>query len=318
MIDFLTSLVDNPFDHPLFVPTVVRVAILLGSAALVIVVIERKRLATIRQSNLFEKVASWSVMAPLYLIAIFVAGPVGFVIVAFMIVQGLSEYSRLMALRRRYAWLLVASGLATLALTSLLTDYFLLAPLIFFVLVTAVPILTGDIRDAHRQVTGALFGYIYIPFMLSYLAFIKVLEPDGVEILLLTGIGVALSDVTAFTVGSIVKGPKLSPAVSPNKTWAGAVGNLAGAYAGWSIMWFALPDDWTLVTRLLAPAVIGVASLYGDLIQSFVKRDFGVKDTGDLLPGFGGLLDRIDSLLIALPLGYYAIIISQHFSAGPR
>jgi phosphatidate cytidylyltransferase len=203
-------------------------------------------------------------------------------------------------------------------LTGLLTPYFLFAPLLFFVLVTLVPILTGQIEGAHAQVTSTLFGYLYIPFFLAYLVYIKLVESDGLEILLLVGIGVALSDILAFTVGKVFGGPALAPAVSPNKTWAGAAGNLIGAYLGWALMWFAIPDEWSLATRLLAPAIIGAAALWGDLIESFVKRDFGVKDAGDLLPGFGGLLDRIDSLLMALPITYYAIVITQHFTVGPR
>jgi phosphatidate cytidylyltransferase len=312
------SLVDNPFGHELFLPTVARVGALLGVAAVVVLIVERKRLAHIRDSSLFKKVLSWSVMAPAYLAAVFIGGPVGFLIVGFMIVQGLAEYSRLIGLRRRYSWLLLGSGVATFAFTGTLTQFFLLAPLAFFVVVTAFPIVTGDITDAHHQVTGSLFGYIYIPFMLSYLAFIKVLELDGVEILVLTGIAVALSDIVAFTVGSLIGGPKLAPMISPNKTWAGAAGNVVGAYAGWLLMWFAIPGDWSLTTRLAVPAITAVAALYGDLTQSFVKRDFGVKDAGDLLPGFGGLLDRIDSFLVGLPLSYYAIVISQHFTVGPR
>ncbi|MGH2661595.1 MAG: phosphatidate cytidylyltransferase [Actinomycetota bacterium] len=83
-------------------------------------------------------------------------------------------------------------------------------------------------------------------------------------------------------------------------------------------MWFLIPDEWSITTRLLVPVVTAAAAVYGDLIKSFVKRDFGVKDAGDLLPGFGGLLDRIDSLLVGLPITYYAIVISQHFTVGPR
>lgn len=318
MTTALAALVDNPLDNDLFLPTLVRVTILLGVGALLVAIVERKRLAQIRDSSLFQKVLSWSVMAPTFLAAIFVGGPVGLVVVGFLIVQGLAEYNRLVGMARRYAWLLVISGVATLVFTGGLTRFFLFAPLAFFVLVTVLPIVTGDVHDAHRQVTSALFGYIYIPFMLSYLVFIKVLEPDGIEILILVGLSVALSDIVAFIMGSLLGGPKLAPAVSPNKTWAGAAGNLLGAYAGWVLMWFAIPDTWSLTTRLLVPAVTGVAALYGDLIQSLVKRDFGVKDAGQLLPGFGGLLDRIDSLLVGLPLSYYAIVISQHFTVGPR
>jgi phosphatidate cytidylyltransferase len=82
-------------------------------------------------------------------------------------------------------------------------------------------------------------------------------------------------------------------------------------------MWFAIPEEWSVATRFVTPTVLGFAALWGDLIESFVKRDFRVKDAGTLLPGFGGVLDRIDSLLVALPISYYAIVITQHFTVAP-
>ena len=255
-------------------------------------------------------------LAPIFLAAIFVGGPFGLAIVGFMVVQALSEYIRLVGLRRRYAWVLMGAGVATLVGTATLAAYFLFAPLVFLPLIVGVPIFGGDTADAHRQVSGSLFGFIYIPFFLSYLVFIDVIEQNGLEILLIAGVTIALSDVLAYTIGSSVGGPKLAKAVSPNKTWAGAAGNVVGAYLAWLLMGFAIPSTWTGLTIVVAPAVMGLASLYGDLVQSFVKRDFGVKDAGTLLPGFGGILDRIDSLLLALPMGYYAIEISQHFTAA--
>jgi phosphatidate cytidylyltransferase len=318
MIEVVGAILLNPLDSPFFEPTIIRVAGLLAVGFLLVLVVERKRLGELRSSSLFQKVFSWSVMAPTFLAAIFFSGIVGLVVIGYMVVQTSSEYIRLVGIRRRYGWLLVLAGVATLVLTGLLHQYFLFAPLLFFVVVTLVPIVTGEVEGAHYQVTSTLFGYLYIPFFLSYLVLIRLVEPDGVPILLVVGISVALSDVLAFTVGSMVGGPKLAPTVSPNKTWAGAVGNVIGAFAGWGLMWFLIPDEWSITTRLLVPVVTAAAAVYGDLIKSFVKRDFGVKDAGDLLPGFGGLLDRIDSLLVGLPITYYAIVISQHFTVGPR
>lgn len=314
----IAALLDNPLDHELFLPSVIRIGTLLLAGVLVVVLVERKPWGELRKTSLFQRVFSWSVMAPTFLAAIFVGGPVGLVVIVYLIIQGLAEYTRLVGIGRRYSWLLVLAGLATPILTALLSPYFLFAPLAFFVVVTLLPILSGEVENAHVQLTSTLFGYLYIPFFLSYLVFIRVTELDGLEILLLIGVGVALSDVVAFVVGSVVGGPKLAPRVSPNKTWAGLAGNMLGALGGWALMWFAIPDEWSLATRIIAPIVLGLAAAWGDLIESFVKRDFQVKDAGDLLPGFGGLLDRIDSLLVALPIGYYAIVITQHFTAGPR
>jgi phosphatidate cytidylyltransferase len=310
----LAVIIHNPLKNHLFWPSVIRVAALLVAGVLIVALVERKPLAQLRQSVLFKRIFSWSAMAPTFLAAIFFGGVVGLVVIAYLVIQGLAEYIRLVRIGRRYAWLLIVSGLLTLVLTGLLPRYFLFAPLAFFILVTLIPIASGDVEGAHYQVTSSLFGYLYIPFFLAYLVFIRVVEPDGVQMLLFIGVAVALSDVLAFVVGSLLKGPKLASKVSPHKTWSGVGGNLAGAYGGLALMWFALPREWSGVTLVVAPLAVAFAAVWGDLMESFIKRDFGVKDAGDLLPGFGGLLDRIDSLLIALPLAYYAILISEHFT----
>lgn len=310
------AIVQNPLDSDFFWPTVGRVAALLALGAVVVAVVERKPFHQLRRTLLFQRVFSWSTMAPTFVAAVFVGGVVGFAVVAYLVMQGLAEYVRLVGLTRRYAWLLVGAGLATLLGAGLLPQYFLFAPLAFFALVTTVPIASGEVEGAHAQVTASLFGYVYIPFALSYLAFIKVVEPDGVQLLMFIGVSVALSDVLAFVVGSIFKGRKLAPNVSPNKTWSGVAGNAVGAYGGLALMWYLVPDEWSTLTVALAPAAVALASVWGDLMESFVKRDFGVKDAGDLLPGFGGLLDRIDSLLVALPLTYYVVLVSEHFTTG--
>lgn len=317
-MDTMAAVFSNPFDDPLFAPTATRIGALLVVGALLVAVIERKPWPELRETTLFKRVLSWSVMAPTFLVAVFVGGPIGLAIIVYLIIQGLAEYQRLVGIERSYAWLLVFAGVATPLLTGLLSPYFLFAPLAFFVLVTLIPIVTGRVEGAHLQVTSALFGFMYLPFFLSYLVFIRVVEPDGVEMLLLVGVSVALSDVVAFVVGSTLGGPRVAPKVSPNKTWTGVGGNIVGAFAGLALMWFAIPDDWSLATRIITPAVLGLAALWGDLIESFVKRDFKVKDAGTLLPGFGGVLDRIDSLLVALPISYYAIVITQHFTFSPR
>jgi phosphatidate cytidylyltransferase len=312
----LAAIVRNPLDNDMFWPTVARAAGLLLLGALAVILAERKRLSELRETVLFQRVFSWAVMAPTFLAAVFVGGVVGLVILAYLVVQGLAEYSRLVVLHRRYRWALLLAGLATLAMTGVLSRYFLFAPLGFFVGVTALPIVTGEVEGAHYQVTSSLFGYIYIPFALSYLVYIRVVERFGVEMLLLVAFAVALSDVFAFLLGSALGGPKLVPKVSPHKTWSGVVGNFVGAYAALGLMWFAIPHEWSGYTLVIAPGVAAIAAVWGDLLESFVKRDFGVKDAGGLLPGFGGILDRIDSLLIGLPLTYYAISISEHFTRG--
>jgi phosphatidate cytidylyltransferase len=122
------------------------------------------------------------------------------------------------------------------------------------------------------------------------------------------GLAVALSDVAAFTCGKLFGRRPLAPSVSPNKTWEGAVGNYLGAAAAIGIMRFAVAGL-PLETQVLLPVVIATAALFGDLFESLLKRSSGVKDAGSWLPGFGGLLDRIDSLLFVLPAAYYFVLM---------
>jgi phosphatidate cytidylyltransferase len=106
------------------------------------------------------------------------------------------------------------------------------------------------------------------------------------------------SDIGAYAFGRLIGGPKLAPALSPNKTWAGAVGGLASAMVIGGLAAAAYTAD-PPALLLAISAFVAIAAQAGDLIESFAKRCFNVKDSGGLIPGHGGLLDRLDSLLAA-------------------
>jgi phosphatidate cytidylyltransferase len=121
------------------------------------------------------------------------------------------------------------------------------------------------------------------------------------------GLSIALSDVGAFTIGRLFGRHRLAPAVSPNKTWEGAAGNVVGAYVGVALMRFAFPPDFPLPVAVGLPLVVAIGCVWGDLIESLFKREFGMKDVGTWLPGFGGMLDRVDSLIVVAPLSYFLL-----------
>lgn len=108
------------------------------------------------------------------------------------------------------------------------------------------------------------------------------------------------ADIGAFAVGSLLKGPKLWPRFSPNKTWSGFFGGLAAAMGAGTAM-AALPYfQLSLWAAAFIGLAVGLATMAGDLWESALKRRFGVKDSGDLIPGHGGLLDRVDGLMFAV------------------
>jgi phosphatidate cytidylyltransferase len=109
------------------------------------------------------------------------------------------------------------------------------------------------------------------------------------------------SDIGAYVVGRLVGGPKLAPSISPGKTWSGAIGGLVAAALVGSGVAFSAGGRLPLPHCLAIAVILGVASQIGDLLESWFKRHFGVKDSGRSIPGHGGLLDRLDGMLTAAP-----------------
>ena len=130
------------------------------------------------------------------------------------------------------------------------------------------------------------------------------------SLMLLLLLGVALNDVYAFTFGKLLGRRKLCPNTSPNKTVAGAVGALLGTTLTVTLLGLlVLPNaqEMRWPHLVLAGLMLSVCGQLGDLMLSAIKRDVGLKDTGTLLPGHGGLLDRADSLLLAAPAAFHFV-----------
>ena len=109
-------------------------------------------------------------------------------------------------------------------------------------------------------------------------------------------------DIGAYLVGRMIGGPRLAPRISPGKTWSGAVGGLLAAVAAGLLVAHFLADGCDLGAAALIAALLGIVAQAGDLLESFVKRRLEVKDSGHLIPGHGGLFDRLDGVLAAAPV----------------
>ena len=131
---------------------------------------------------------------------------------------------------------------------------------------------------------------------------------DGALLLLFLAASVFSFDTFAYAVGRTVGRHRLAPSISPGKTWEGLVGGSAGALAAGALfsIWVDLPASWL---ALLA-AVVGLAGQIGDLLESALKRAVGAKDSSRLIPGHGGVLDRIDSFTTALPAGLALLLLA--------
>jgi phosphatidate cytidylyltransferase len=163
-------------------------------------------------------------------------------------------------------------------------------------------------RVSVIQSATVFLGALYIGYGGEALATLRGL-PRGWAWLLLLLAAIWMTDTAAYFVGHRVGGPKLWPSISPNKTVSGAVGGMTAAAIGTvGVGYFCIPgfDLWSYA---LLGVIISVTGQLGDLVESAFKRAAGVKDSGALLPGHGGLLDRVDSLLFAAPFTMYLIQI---------
>ncbi|MEV6347227.1 phosphatidate cytidylyltransferase [Actinoplanes sp. NPDC051851] len=160
----------------------------------------------------------------------------------------------------------------------------------------------------RRDFTPSVLIAVYVPFLLSFAALL-VRPEDGQWRVLATVVGVVLSDTGGYAAGVFLGSHPMAPKISPKKSWEGFAGSVTASALGSAGLLFALMDV-PVYYGLLFGAVISVVAVMGDLAESMLKRDLGVKDMSNLLPGHGGLMDRLDSILFAVPTAYllFAII----------
>ncbi len=175
--------------------------------------------------------------------------------------------------------------------------------------ITLVPLYFG--RGARLSALGVF--YVGLPAIA--LLWLRSDEPFGFMAVLFIFAVVWSSDTAAYAAGRTIGGPKLSPSVSPNKTWAGLIGALcAGAIAG--VVFAALEPEAGMARLLLVGTGLALVAQVGDLAESALKRHFHLKDASDLIPGHGGFMDRMDSIVaVAVASALLALVIDPHAPA---
>lgn len=253
------------------------------------------------------RLASGAVLAVLAFVAIRVGNPVFDALIA--IASGLVawEWARMCAPDR------VAGASATLAapLAGAIGSGAFGQPLgALVVLVVAAPLVWLGWR---RTAPWLAAGVVYLGLPCVALLWLRQTESAGAPVVLWLFVVVCASDVGAYAAGRLIGGPKLVPRISPNKTWAGATGGFAVAIAA-GAAFVAGQGLAAWPQAALASAGLGVCAQAGDLLESWIKRRFGVKDTSSLIPGHGGLLDRVDSLMMASLGTTLFVILSGGFA----
>ena len=210
-------------------------------------------------------------------------------------------------------WTLVGCGLGMVALTWLAGPAMLVVGLGITVAVLVVWRLADGATGYHIDIPAAALIAMYVPFLGAFA--VLLLEPaDGHLRIIATLAVVVLSDTGGYVAGVLVGRHPMAPRISPKKSWEGLGGSvLASAIGGALLLFFMFDVAWWLGAAFGATAAV-VATL-GDLTESLIKRDLGVKDMSNLIPGHGGLMDRLDSILFVLPVAYAWLVYLAPVSA---
>jgi phosphatidate cytidylyltransferase len=183
--------------------------------------------------------------------------------------------------------------------------------LTFGLLVTVLAAMVWRLSDGVdgylRDVTSATLIAVYLPFMAGFAAMLAS-PPDGDVRVIVTLAGVVLSDTGGYIAGVFFGKHPMAPSVSPKKSWEGLAGSLTATGIGGALL-LPLAFDVHWYWGLLFGILVSAAAVVGDLGESMIKRDLGVKDMSNLLPGHGGFMDRLDSILIAAPTAYALLVI---------
>lgn len=183
-------------------------------------------------------------------------------------------------------------------------------PVYVFLFLPARMVIAGDTQGFLRTASQLHWSLMTTVFAFSHVAFLLVLPADGMQtgallVLFLVGL-TEFNDIAQYLWGKSLGRIKVIPKVSPNKTLAGLLGGVATTALAATVLGPLLtPLSWPIA--LLAGVIIGVTGFCGDVVMSAIKRDIGVKDSGTLLPGHGGILDRLDSLIFTAPVFFHFV-----------
>jgi phosphatidate cytidylyltransferase len=191
-------------------------------------------------------------------------------------------------------------------------NFVLYAPLVYlFMLLLFVIMLAQHKTVSVTDAAMMIFGVIYIPYFLTNLLYIRELE-YGKILIWIPFVGAFLTDTCAYFAGVFLGRHKLCPEISPKKTIEGSVGGILGCMVACMLYGLLMENVWSLNVNYISLAALGfpmsIVSQIGDLSASIIKRKFGIKDYGNLFPGHGGILGRLDSVIMIAPMVYLYIV----------
>jgi phosphatidate cytidylyltransferase len=266
--------------------------------------------------NLNARINAWWVMSAVFVAALATGGIGSVILFGFTSFIALREFITLTPTRRAdhrtlfWAFFVFVPIQYALVATHWYGLFVIFIPVYAFLFVPVRSVLAGDTEDFLARTAKIQWGLMVAVYCVSHAPALLMLEIPGfagqnAKLLLYLIVVVQLSDVLQYTFGKTLGRHKVTPKVSPSKTWEGTVGGIAAATLVGTLLWWATPFS-PLASAGLSLAVC-LAGFAGGLSMSAIKRDRGIKDFGTLIQGHGGVMDRIDSLSFAAPLFFHLV-----------
>ena len=278
------------------------------------------------EANLIElklRTKSWWTMALVFILAI-VINPIisyfAFGLLSFMALREITTISKNVrdVDRRIMIWCYIAIPIQfILAYNGCFNLFVIFIPVVMFIFISFMLVIRGETTEIGRSMSVIPTQLMLTVFSLSHLAFLLSLpqiagfNAGGRGLLLFVVFITEINDVFQFTWGKLLGRHAIIPKISPNKTWEGFIGGIITTTVLGYFLRFLTP--FSEVESLVVSFVIACAGFVGDVVVSAVKRDIGLKDTGNLIPGHGGILDRIDSLAITSVV-FFHIVYNLYYS----
>ncbi len=271
------------------------------------------------KSNLARRALAAAVFGPILLILFWFGGLFLIIGICFIVSAGTWEYFKMQEIKGLQPWSgpgVAASFIwcASVGLQGTASIPFLLIGLILLVFCFGLTTAENRLNRIQSTLTGVLYvaGLASVSLLVRQFSYAHWTPTDSAYCAILILLGIWVSDILSYFSGLWFGKRHPFPGISPGKTWAGFTGGLLGAIAcicGGAIYWNLL-SPWQ---SLGLGWVVGIGSPLGDLVESMIKRDAGVKDASGLIPGHGGILDRFDSFLFVYPLAFFYLLVLRSY-----
>ena len=267
-------------------------------------------------TELKTRTKSWWIMCTLFITATIISNVITYVCIGFLSFAALREFYSVIKLRKSdragMLWCYLAIPVQYyLAYRGWYELFIVFIPVFMFVWIPFILVLQGETKMIMSSMAGLPTSLMLCVFGLSHMAYlISLPEIDGFSaggkgLLLFLIFITQINDVMQFIWGKLIGKHKLLPKISPNKTWGGFIGGLISSVFIGYLMSFLTPlNHWQVIVVSFFIAGVGFV---GDVVVSAIKRDMGVKDMGQTIPGHGGVLDRIDSLALTTPIFFHLV-----------